>query len=125
MIARLVEGCARHRLAVLAAVAIATVAGVAAMRHVQLDAVPDLGEPQVIVFTEWTGRSPTLVEDQVTYPLVSSLLAAPRVAAVRGASMFEMSFVHVVFEEGTDLAWARGRVLEHLSSIRARLPEGV
>jgi Cu(I)/Ag(I) efflux system membrane protein CusA/SilA len=77
------------------------------------------------VFTEWMGRSPTLVEDQVTYPIVSGLVSAPHVVDVRGLSMFGMSFIYVVFEEGTDVYWARSRVLEYLSSLRARLPEGV
>ncbi|HET9594943.1 MAG TPA: efflux RND transporter permease subunit [Anaeromyxobacteraceae bacterium] len=124
MVARIIELCARNRLVVLLGVAIATAAALVAVRGAKLDAIPDLGDPQVIVFTEWMGRSPTLVEDQVTYPIVSSLVAAPRVADVRGYSMFGMSFVHVVFREGTDLYWARSRVLEYMSSIRARLPEG-
>jgi len=124
MVARIIELCARNRFLVLVGVAIATAAALWSVRQAKLDAIPDLGDPQVIVFTEWMGRSPTLVEDQVTYPVVSSLLAAPRVADVRGYSMFGMSFVYVVFEEGTDLYWARSRVLEHMSSIRARLPEG-
>ena len=81
-----------------------------------LDAIPDLSDPQVIVFTEWMGRSPTLVEDQVTYPLVTALLGAPHVVDVRGQTMFGMSFVYVVFEEGTDLYWARTRVLEIVPS---------
>jgi copper/silver efflux system protein len=125
VVARIIEACARHRLAVLAAVAVAAACGLLAMRRVQLDAIPDLGDPQVIVFSEWSGRSPTLVEDQVTYPLVTALGAAPRVADVRGYSMFGMSFVHVVFEEGTDAYWARSRVQELLGTARARLPEGV
>ncbi|HXS15999.1 MAG TPA: efflux RND transporter permease subunit, partial [Polyangiaceae bacterium] len=91
-------------------------------RHVKLDAIPDLSDPQVIVFTEWMGRSPTLVEDQVTYPLVTSLLGAPHVVDVRGQTMFGMSFVYVVFEEGTDIYWARSRVLEYLNTVRSRLP---
>src|SRR5262249_54297566 len=94
-------------------------------RSVALDAIPDLSDPQVIVFTEWMGRSPDLVEDQVTYPIVSSLLAAPQVEAVRGQSMFGMSFVYVIFKEGTDLYWARSRVLETMAGIRQRLPQGV
>src|SRR6185295_6133921 len=97
----------------------------ASAKRVQLDAIPDLSDPQVIVFTEWKGRSPTLVEDQVTYPIASSLLAAPHVSAVRGYSMFGMSFVYVIFEEGTDVYWARSRVLEYMNGIRGRLPEGV
>jgi copper/silver efflux system protein len=124
MVARIIELCARNRFVVLLGVAIATAGALVAVRHAKLDAIPDLGDPQVIVFTEWMGRSPTLVEDQVTYPIVSSLVAAPRVADVRGYSMFGMSFVYVIFQEGTDLYWARSRVLEYMSSIRARLPEG-
>src|ERR1700694_3120936 len=124
MVARIIELCARNRFLVLVGVAIATAAALWSVRQAKLDAIPDLGDPQVIVFTEWMGGSPTLGEDQGPYPLVSSLLAAPRVADVRGFSMFGMSFVYVVFQEGTDLYWARSRVLEYMSSIRARLPEG-
>ena len=109
MIGRIIELCARNRLAVLAGVAIATGAALWSIRHLKLDAIPDLGDPQVIVFTEWMGRSPVLVEDQVTYPIVSALVGAPKVADVRGYSMFGMSFVHVVFQEGTDPYWARSR----------------
>src|SRR6266478_2343994 len=125
MIARIIELCAKNRVVVLAGVAIATVAAVWSIRHARLDALPDLGDPQVIVYTEWMGRSPVLVEDQVTYPIVSALIGAPRVADVRGHSMFGMSLVYVIFEEGTDPYWARSRILEYLSSMRARLPEGV
>ena len=124
MVARLIELCARNRFVVLLGVAIATAAALWSIRHAKLDAIPDLGDPQVILYTEWMGRSPTLVEDQITYPIVSSLVAAPKVADVRGYSMFGMSFVYVIFEEGTDPYWARTRVLEYMSSIRARLPEG-
>ena len=90
-----------------------------------LDAIPDLSDVQVIVFTEWPGQSPDIVEDQVTYPLAAALLAAPRVSSVRGQSMFGMSFLYVIFDDGTDLYWARSRVLEYLDEARARLPEGV
>src|SRR5207253_1933240 len=119
MIGRIIELCARNRLAVLAGVAIATGAALWSIRHLKLDAIPDLGDPQVIVFTEWMGRSPVLVEDQVTYPIVSALVGAPKVADVRGYSMFGMSFVHVVFQEGTDPYWARSRVLEYMNWLRA------
>jgi Cu(I)/Ag(I) efflux system membrane protein CusA/SilA len=125
MIARIVELCARRRLAVLVAVALCAAAAVYSIRHLRQDALPDLGQPQVLVFTEWMGRSPVLVEDQVTYPIVSTLSGAPKVTAARGSSMFGMSFVQVVFEEGTDLYWARERVKESLDSLRVRLPEGV
>ncbi|MCE9626539.1 MAG: efflux RND transporter permease subunit, partial [Candidatus Eisenbacteria bacterium] len=125
MIARLIEWCATRRWLVIILSVIAFVGAVLIMRKVPLDAIPDLSDPQVIVFTDWMGRSPDLVEDQVTYPIVSSLLAAPKVTAVRGQSMFGMSFIYVIFEEGTDLYWARSRVLEYLSTIKSRLPDGV
>lgn len=125
MIGRLIEFCANHRGLVFVATGLAVAASLLAIRSVPLDAIPDLSDPQVIVFTEWMGRSPDLVEDQVTYPIVSSLLAAPHVEAVRGQSMFGMSFIYVIFKEGTDLYWARSRVMEYMSSIRSRLPQGV
>jgi Cu(I)/Ag(I) efflux system membrane protein CusA/SilA len=102
-----------------------TAAGVWSLRTTPLDAVPDLSEVQVIVFSDWEGRSPDLVEDQVTYPLVTTLLGTPLVSSVRGQSMFGYSFVNVIFDEGTDLYWARSRVLEYLSTAAAKLPEGV
>src|SRR5512132_3119307 len=125
MVARIIEFCARNRLVVLLGVAAALAASLWSIRHVKLDAIPDLSDPQVIVYAEWMGRSPTLVEDQVTYPIVSALVSAPRVADVRGYSMFGMSFVYVIFEEGTDVYWARSRVLEYLSTLEKRLPQGV
>ena len=91
---------------------------------IRLDALPDLSDSQVIVFSRWD-RSPDLLEDQVTYPLVSALLGAPKVKAVRGLSDFGFSYVYVIFEDGTDLYWARSRVLEYLSKIQPQLPEGV
>jgi Cu(I)/Ag(I) efflux system membrane protein CusA/SilA len=125
MIDRIIESSARNRWLVLLGVGFATVAAIWSIQRVKLDAIPDLSDPQVIVFTEWMGRSPTLVEDQVTYPIVSSLVAAPHVTDVRGYSMFGMSFIYVLFDEGTDVYWGRSRVLETLSGIRNRLPEGV
>ncbi len=125
MIGRLIEACVRHRAIVFVVTLFVLVGCAFAVRHVPLDAIPDLSDPQVIVFTDWMGRSPDLVEDQVTYPIVSSLLGAPKVEAVRGQSMFGMSFVYVIFQEGTDLYWARSRVLEILSTMRSKLPEGV
>lgn len=124
MIGRIIEACARYRGLVLVAAVALGVGGFVSMRNLKLDAIPDLSDPQVIVFTEWTGRSPTLVEDQVTYPIVTALLGAPNVVEVRGQSMFGMSFVYVVFEEGTDLYWARSRVLEYMNAAAARLPDG-
>jgi Cu(I)/Ag(I) efflux system membrane protein CusA/SilA len=125
MIGRLIDLCAKHRWFVIFAFLVAAFGATAAVRRTPLDAIPDLSDPQVIIFTEWMGRSPTIVEDQVTYPIASALLAAPKVSAVRGFSMFGMSFVYVIFDEGTDVYWARSRVLEYLSSIGARLPAGV
>jgi len=122
VIGRLIDASARNRALMLFFALALAVGGWTSARHIQLDAIPDLSDPQVIVFTEWMGRSPTLVEDQVTYPLVTALLGAPHVADVRGQTMFGMSFVYVVFEEGTDLYWARSRVLEYLSTVRNRLP---
>src|SRR5882672_4008066 len=125
MIGRLIDLCAKHRWFVIFGFLALAFVATAAARRVPLDAIPDLSDPQVIVFTEWRGRSPTLVEDQVTYPIASALLAAPKVTDVRGFSMFGMSFVYVLFEEGTDVYWARSRVLEYMASIRERLPSEV
>src|ERR1041385_2069735 len=107
MIERIIEFCARRRLLVVAAVGVIGIGAVVAMRHAKLDAIPDLSDPQVIVFSEWMGRSPTLVEDQVTYPIVSKLIGTPQVSDVRGFSMFGMSFVYPIFDEGTAIYWAR------------------
>ena len=104
-------------------VAMAAIAGWFALQSTPLDAIPDLSDTQVIIATEWPGRSPDLVDDQVTYPIVTALLSAPRVKYVRGQSMMGDSFVYVVFEDGTDLYWARSRVLEYLSGIQGSLPQ--
>lgn len=125
MIEALIEYCARNRFLVIVLVAMAAGAGIWATRTVPLDAIPDLSDPQVIVFTRWPGRSPNLVEDQITYPIVSRMLSAPRSTAVRGFSFLGVSFVYVLFEEGTDIYWARSRVLEYLSGLTGELPEGV
>src|SRR5205814_430342 len=98
--------------------------GLWAVFHTPLDAIPDLSDVQVIVYTEWQDQSPTIVEDQVTYPLVTELLSAPNVKAVRGNSFFGFSLVYVIFEDGTDLYWARTRVLEYLSGMTGKLPQG-
>ncbi|MBN1207383.1 MAG: efflux RND transporter permease subunit [Myxococcaceae bacterium] len=125
MFERFVEGCARKRGLMVALALALAVLGWLALRASPLDAIPDLTDPQVIVFTEWMGRAPQLVEDQVTYPLVTSFVSAPKVKAVRGFSMFGMSFVYVIFEDGTDPYWARSRVLEYLAKVSGQLPEGV
>src|SRR5207237_8802398 len=109
MIGRIIELCARNRLAGLAGVAIATGAALWSIRHLKLDAIPDLGDTQVIIYSEWMGRSPILVEDQVTYPIVSTLVGAPKVADARGYSMFGMAFVHGVLQEGIDSYGSRSR----------------
>jgi Cu(I)/Ag(I) efflux system membrane protein CusA/SilA len=124
-IARIIALCARHRALTLMTVVALTLWGVHALRTAPLDAIPDLGDVQVIVTTEWPGRSPDLVENQITYPISSRLLSAPGVAYVRGQSDFGVSFVYVVFEEGTDLYWARSRVLEYLNGAQSSLPAGV
>ena len=125
MISGLIAACARRPVFTVAAVLIATGFGVAALMRTPLDAVPDLSDTQVVISTEWMGRSPDLVEDQITYPIVTALRAAPGVRYVRGLSMIGDSFVYVVFKDDVDLYWARSRVLEYLSSLRNRLPEGV
>ena len=125
LIQKLIAGSAKNPFFTLLLVGGLAIWSVLAMRDTRLDAIPDLSDVQVIVFTEWQGRSPDLVEDQVTYPISSSLLAAPQVKYVRGQSMFGMSFVYVIFEDGTDMYWARSRVLEYLDTAKSKLPEGV
>ena len=125
MIERIIEYSARNRAIVLMIVAIAVIFSIRAMINIPLDAIPDLSDVQVIVFTEWQGRSPDVIEDQVTYPIVTSLLSAPKVKYVRGQTFFGLSFVYVIFEDGTDMYWARSRVLEYMNEIESQLPEGV
>ncbi|MEX0691373.1 MAG: CusA/CzcA family heavy metal efflux RND transporter [Gemmatimonadales bacterium] len=125
MIARLIELCIQWRgLVVTGAVAL-LVAGIALVRTMPVDAIPDLSDVQVIVATEYPGQAPQVIEDQVTYPLVTALLAVPHTKVVRGQSMFGMSFVYVIFEDGTDLYWARSRVLEYLNAASGALPDEV
>lgn len=125
MINAIIEYCATHRgLVVILTMALVFI-GLWSMQNVSLDAIPDLSDPQVIIYTEWPGRSPNLVEDQITYPLVSAMLAAPRTAVVRGISDYGFSYVYVIFEEGTDIYWGRSRVLEYMSKLSGKLPEGV
>jgi Cu(I)/Ag(I) efflux system membrane protein CusA/SilA len=125
VIARLIAGCAQRPVVTLVLVSALAVWGMRSLRQAPLDAIPDLSDTQVILVTEWPGRSPDLVEDQITYPISSALLAEPKVQFVRGQSMFGTSFVYVIFEDGTDIYWARSRVLEYLNSAIAKLPEGV
>src|SRR3569833_2857435 len=125
MIARVIELSARNRMVVLLLPAVIVAAGIWAVIATPLDAIPDLSDPQVIVYTEYPGQAPQVVEDQVTYPLTTALLAVPKSKVVRGFSYFGVSFVYVVFENGTDIYWARSRVLEYLNFGQRRLPEGV
>jgi copper/silver efflux system protein len=124
MIARVIDWCAGNRFLVFTGTAVLTLWGIWAMTATPLDAVPDISDVQVIVSTEWTGRSPDLIEDQITYPIVTALVSAPRVRTVRGFTDFGISYVYVIFEDGTDIYWARSRVVEYLQGIRGRLPQG-
>src|SRR5712672_1161450 len=122
---RIIEASARNKFLVFVFTIFAVAAGFYGLTHTPLDAIPDLSDVQVIVYTEWEGRSPDLVEDQITYPISTKFIAAPRVKYVRGESMFGKSFVYVIFQDGTDIYWARSRVIEYLNSVRGTLPEGV
>ena len=124
MIARLIEGSARNPILVILLVLLLGAWGLWAGFQVPLDAVPDLSDVQVTIYTEWQGRSPTLIEDQVTYPIVTSLLAGPKVKRVRGVSEYGVSYVYVIFEDRTDLYWARSRVLEYMQKLTGKLPAG-
>jgi copper/silver efflux system protein len=125
MLARLIDWSARNVFLVILATLFLVGGGIYAVRHTPLDALPDLSDVQVIVFTDYPGQAPQVVEDQVTYPLTTSMLAVPRAKVVRGFSMFGASYVYVIFEDGTDIYWARSRVLEYLSTAAGRLPAGV
>src|SRR5579885_495506 len=122
---RVIEFSARNKFLVFILTIFAVALGVFALRKTPLDAIPDLSDVQVIVSADWEGRSPDLVEDQITYPISSVFIAAPKVKFVRGESMFGKSFIYVIFQDGTDIYWARSRVIEYLNSVRGSLPEGV
>src|SRR5213082_3646774 len=124
-IERVIEASARNKFLIFIFTIFALAAGFYGLMHTPLDAIPDLSDVQVIVYTEWEGRSPDLVEDQITYPISTRFIAAPKVKFVRGESMFGKSFIYVIFEDGTDIYWARSRVIEYLNSVRGSLPEGV
>ena len=125
VIGRVIDWCAGNRFLVFTGTIVLTLWGAWAMVRTPLDAVPDISDVQVIVSTEWPGRSPDLIEDQITYPVVTALLSAPNVRTVRGFTDFGISYVYVIFEDGTDMYWARSRVVEYLQGIRGQLPEGV
>ena len=125
MLGKLIEWSARNVFLVLLATLFVTLAGIYAVMKTPLDALPDLSDVQVIVYTEFPGQAPQVVEDQVTYPLTTAMLSVPKSKVVRGFSFFGASFVYVIFEDGTDIYWARSRVLEYLNFAAGRLPRGV
>ena len=125
MIAAIIRWSANNRLLVLLGAAFLVAWGIYAVRHIPLDAIPDLSDTQVIVYTEYSGQAPQVVEDQVTYPLTTAMISVPRSKAVRGFSYFGVSFVYIIFEDGTDIYWARSRVLEYLNFAQRNLPAGV
>jgi Cu(I)/Ag(I) efflux system membrane protein CusA/SilA len=125
MIAAIIRWSARNVFLVGFATLFVTALGIYVVSRVPLDAIPDLSDAQVIIYTEFPGQAPQVVEDQVTYPLTTAMLTVPKSRVVRGFSFFGVSFVYVIFEDGTDIYWARSRVLEYLSSAARRLPQGV
>ncbi|MFH1026128.1 MAG: efflux RND transporter permease subunit, partial [Nitrospirota bacterium] len=125
MIAKIIEFSARNKFVVLLLVLFLIGWGYWSLTKTPLDAIPDLSDTQVIIFTEWPGRSPDLIEDQITYPITSTLLAAPEVQVVRGFSFFGSSFIYVIFKEGTNIYWARSRILEYLQSVKNKIPQDV
>jgi Cu(I)/Ag(I) efflux system membrane protein CusA/SilA len=125
MLSKIIEWSLRNRFIVVIGVLFAILGGVWAIEHTRLDAIPDLSDVQVIIYTQYPGQAPQVVEDQVTYPITSKMLAVPYAKVVRGYSFFGFSFVYVIFEDGTDLYWARSRVLEYLSGMAGQLPSGV
>ena len=125
MLNAIIDWSARNRFLVILAASFITLAGIYAVIKTPLDALPDLSDVQVIVYTEYSGQAPQVVEDQITYPLTTALLSVPKSKVVRGFSFFGASFVYVIFEDGTDIYWARSRVLEYLNSAAGRLPKGV
>jgi Cu(I)/Ag(I) efflux system membrane protein CusA/SilA len=125
MISRVIEWCARNRFLVFTGTVLLVLAGIWSIKNIPLDALPDISDVQVIVHIPWEGEPPSIIEDQVTYPIVSTLLAAPHVKAVRAQTMFGDSYIFVVFEDGTDLYWARSRVLEYIQQLQGTLPKNV
>ena len=123
MVEKIIDFCGRKRLFVFICFLLLLIWAFFSIRKTPLDALPDLSDKQVIIFTEWMGRSPDLMEDQITYPIITAFLAAPKVKDVRGFSMFGLSFVYVIFEDDTDIYWARSRAVEYLSNIQGQLPE--
>ena len=125
MIEKIIEGSAKNKFFVFLIVIFLGAWGIWALKNTPLDAIPDLSDVQVIVYTPWMGRNPTVMEDQVTYPIVTTMISAPKVKSVRGFSDFGFSYVYIIFEDGVDIYWARSRVLEYLNQVSGRLPRGV
>lgn len=125
MIGKIIDWSSRNKFFIFLGLFFVVAWGIWALKNTPLDAIPDLSDKQVIVFSEWQGRSPDLVEDQVTYPIVTALISAPHVKVVRGYSFFGLSFVYVIFDDSTDLYWARSRVVEYMQGVQGNLPEGV
>ena len=123
MIAALIRWSVANRFFVILGALVLLAAGVLAVRNTAVDALPDLSDTQVIIRTPYAGQAPRIVEDQVTYPLATTMLSVPGAQTVRGYSFFGDSYVYIIFKEGTDLYWARSRVLEYLSQVQSRLPE--
>jgi len=125
MLEKIIEISVRNKMIVILFTIFATGWGIYSMVNINLDAIPDLSDVQVIIFTEYPGQAPQIVEDQITYPLATAMLSVPYAKVVRGYSFFGLSFVYVIFEDGTDMYWARSRVLEYLNFVSNRLPKGV
>ena len=125
MLKSVIDFSLRNKFVVLLATLVLVIAGIFAVRNIPLDAIPDLSDVQVIIYTEWPGQAPQIVQDQITYPITTKMLSAPKAKVVRGYSFYGFSFVYVIFEDGTDPYWARSRVLEYLSGLSGRLPQGV
>src|SRR6516164_9394483 len=125
VIERIIAASAREPFLIILFVVLGVCVGIYSLLRTPIDAIPDTSDVQVIVYTDWQGRSPDLVEDQITYPISTKFIASPKVKFVRAESMFGKSFVYVIFQDGTDIYWARSRVIEYLNSVRDSLPEGV
>jgi Cu(I)/Ag(I) efflux system membrane protein CusA/SilA len=125
MIEKIIEGSAKNKFFVFLMILFLGAWGIWALKQTPLDAIPDLSDVQVIVYTPWMGRNPAVIEDQLTYPIVTTMISAPRVKYVRGFSDFGYSYVYIIFEDNTDIYWARSRVLEYLNQVTGRLPRGV
>src|SRR3954471_20440721 len=125
MLQRIIDFSLRNKFVVLLGTIALVVGGIYALKNIPLDAIPDQSDVQVILYTEWPGQAPQIVQDQVTYPITTKMLSVPKAKVVRGYSFYGFSFVYVIFADGTDPYWARSRVLEYLNGMQGRLPEGV